>query len=104
MTLWDVAWGEIRRQLEYKTNVLCVGRLFPSTKRCNDCANVQDVALSERRWTCVKCGAEHDRDENAKNNIYDEGRRLAAEMEAGYRAILPSLVAAKLKYAKYAKI
>ena len=47
---------------------------------------------------------EHDRDENAKNNIYDEGRRLAAEMEAGYRAILPGLVAAKLKYAKYEKI
>ena len=100
----DVAWGEIRRQLEYKTNVLCVGRFFPSTKRCNTCANVQEVALSERRWACVKCGVEHDRDENAKNNIYDEGRRLGAEMEDGYRAILPSLVAAKLKYAKYEKI
>jgi putative transposase len=102
--LADVAFGEIRRQLEYKTNVLYVGRFFPSTKKCNCCNHVQEVALSEREWTCEKCGVEHDRDVNAKNNIYDEGERLRLEIEADYRKVLPSLVAAKVKYSRYEKI
>ena len=100
----DVAWGEMERQLEYKTNVIYVGRFFPSTKTCNACKHVQDITLSEREWTCAKCGVEHDRDINAKDNVFDEGRRLGAELYVKYCAILPSLVAAKVKYAKYEKI
>ena len=99
----DVAWGEIQRQVEYKTNVLYVGRFFPSTKLCNDCHHKQEIKLEERRWTCEKCGVEHDRDTNAKNNILDEGRRLALELNDAYFKILPGLVAAKVKYASYEK-
>ena len=100
----DVAWGEMKRQLEYKTHVLYVGRYFPSTKKCNKCGNTQEIKLSEREWTCESCSCKHDRDENAKNNIYDEGRRLFSELCTSYAAVLPSLVQAKVKYSKFAKI
>ena len=64
------------RQLEYKTEVIRVSRWFPSTQLCNDCKHQQKLTLEDRTWKCDKCGVVHDRDENAKDNIYEEGRRL----------------------------
>lgn len=75
----DVGWGELGRQLAYKTKVQKVGRFYPSSKTCSCCgAIVGELPLNVRVWTCASCGATHDRDGNASQNIFREGLRLAA--------------------------
>ena len=70
----NVSWGEFVRQLSYKCkwygkNLLMIGRFEPSSKMC-DCGYInQDLKLSDREWTCPKCGKKHDRDILAANNI-----------------------------------
>jgi putative transposase len=79
-SVMDAAMAEVRRQLEYKaplagSAVVVAGRWFPSSKRCSVCGGVLDVLpLSTRRWPCPSCAAEHDRDENAAENL----KQLAA--------------------------
>ncbi len=73
----DVGLGEIKRQLAYKTFVLEVSRWFPSTKTCHKCDIKQEgLTLADRTWTCGGCGTVHDRDENASESIFKEGRRI----------------------------
>ena len=75
----DAAFGEILRQLEYKS--AWYGRVFhkidrwyPSSKTCNCCGHKMDtMTLDIREWTCPNCGTHHDRDLNAARNILDEG-------------------------------
>ena len=70
----DVAWREFRRQLEYKCdwygkNLLVIGRFEPSSKMCS-CGYINhDLKLSDREWTCPRCGKKHDRDLLASQNI-----------------------------------
>jgi len=76
----DAALGEFRRQLAYKAvwhrkHLSVIDRYFPSSKLCSECGAInQNLALSERVWTCG-CGAVHDRDLNAARNIRAEGIR-----------------------------
>ena len=71
----DVAFGELRRQIEYKsalsgTKVTRADRFYPSSKTCSVCGNVkQDLKLSDRTYRCDKCGAVIDRDYNASLNL-----------------------------------
>jgi len=71
----DAAWGESRRQLEYKTvlygSTLTVrDRFYASTHLCSCCgAKAPKMALSVRTWMCDKCGSIHDRDYNASSNL-----------------------------------
>jgi putative transposase len=73
--LSDSSFGEIRRQLEYKTKetggrVLFVPRFYPSSKLCSQCLEKNEsLTLADRQWTCAVCGASHDRDINAAINI-----------------------------------
>lgn len=82
LSIGDASFGEIIRQLEYKTaatggRVVKVGRFFASSKTCGDCGHVnKDLTLSDRTWTCKGCGAIHDRDWNASRNIEVEALRL----------------------------
>ena len=84
----DIGWSEIGRQLKYKSAVVQeVGRFFPSSKLCNDCgAQVAEMPLPVRSWTCENCGGTHDRDENAALNIEQEGLRLFTASCAGNNA------------------
>lgn len=71
----DVAWSETRRQLEYKTvwygsGLMVFDRFYPSSKLCSHCGCVvEQLPLSVREWTCAECGAAHDRDGNAAENL-----------------------------------
>jgi len=71
----DVAWQEIRRQLEYKCdwygkNLLIIGRFEPSSKMCPKCGWInQELGLDQREWVCPRCGTKHDRDVSAAQNI-----------------------------------
>lgn len=71
----DAAFGEIRRQAEYKQRgrggfVKVADRFFPSSKTCSTCGCIVDkLPLSIREWTCLGCGTIHDRDDNASKNL-----------------------------------
>jgi IS605 OrfB family transposase len=79
----DAALGEVRRQLTYKgawaqRQVVAVDVLFPSSKRCSMCHEVNRALRLERTWCCATCGSLHERDENAAKNLRQEGLRLRA--------------------------
>lgn len=74
-----VGFHEIRRQLEYKTQMygsrlVVVDRFFPSSQTCS-CCGERNVGvrgfenLRVRDWVCSACGVHHHRDINAARNI-----------------------------------
>ncbi len=71
----DCSWGTFRQFLTYKAQragkeVRVIGRFEPSSKMCS-CGKInQELSLKDREWTCA-CGATHDRDILAANNIRD---------------------------------
>ncbi|MFE4958156.1 IS607 family element RNA-guided endonuclease TnpB [Streptomyces sp. NPDC056653] len=71
----DAAFGEIRRQLTYKTRrhgtrLVVADRWFPSSKTCSRCGAVKaKLPLSVRVFECDSCGLVLDRDENAGHNL-----------------------------------
>ena len=75
----DAAFGEFRRQLEYKTartsaRLHVVNRWYRSSKTCSGCGEVKaKLSLSERTYTCEGCGLVLDRDLNAAINIMVAG-------------------------------
>jgi putative transposase len=78
----DVAWGEIVRQLKYKSewngrDFVEIDRFFPSSKTCNICKHInQDLTLKDRTWICPNCNTELDRDLNASKNILEHGLNI----------------------------
>ena len=75
----DAAFGEFRRQLEYKTTrtgarLHVVDRWYRSSKTCSGCGSVKaKLSLSERTYRCDSCGLAMDRDLNAAINIHVAG-------------------------------
>jgi putative transposase len=71
----DVGWGELRRQLEYKTRwygskLVIAPRFFASSKTCSVCGYMMaDMDLSVRTWSCPDGSSLHDRDINAALNL-----------------------------------
>ncbi|MGW0933925.1 IS607 family element RNA-guided endonuclease TnpB [Streptomyces sp. NPDC002666] len=71
----DAAFGEIRRQLTYKTRrhgtrLVVADRWFPSSKTCSRCGVVKaKLPLSVRVFECDACGLVLDRDANAGHNL-----------------------------------
>src|SRR5690625_300699 len=79
----DASWAEMRSMLEYKADwygrqVVAVDQWFPSSKMCSACGALQQsMPLNVREWSC-SCGATHDRDVNAAQNIRAEGLSVLA--------------------------
>lgn len=71
----DAAFGEFRRQLDYKTartgaTLHVIDRWYPSSKTCSKCGRVKaKLSLAERIYKCDGCGLVMDRDLNAAVNI-----------------------------------
>lgn len=80
----DQGWGELRRQLEYKTlrhggQMVVAGRFYPSTKTCSGCGAVKaKLPLSVRTYHCDVCDLVLDRDVNAAVNLAAWGERHLA--------------------------
>jgi putative transposase len=71
----DAAFGQFRRQLEYKaawygTEVVVADRWFPSSKTCSGCGTINaNLKLSDRVYDCGDCGLVIDQDVNAAVNL-----------------------------------
>ena len=75
----DAAFGEFRRQLEYKVartgaRLHVVDSWYRSSKTCSGCGSVKaKLSLAERTYRCDSCGLAMDRDLNAAINILVAG-------------------------------
>lgn len=75
----DVGFGMFRSQMKYKakrfgTRLVIADRWYPSSRLCSVCDwKNEALTLKDREWTCPECGAHHDRDLNAAQNL----KRLA---------------------------
>lgn len=93
----DANLAELQRQLVYKMawsggEVRQVERFFPSSKLCSVCGCINgDLTLADREWVCA-CGAHHDRDLNAANNLAIKcfGRGSAVTARGGTGAARPT--------------
>lgn len=89
-TISDASWGILQRMVAYKADwyekeLVLMGKTFPSSQLCSVCGHknpgVKDLKV--RTWACAGCGAFHDRDENASQNIEQEAIRLRTAGTAG---------------------
>ena len=68
-------WGELRRQLDYKTRdrgheLVVADRFYPSSKTCSNCGAVKaKLRPTERLYHCTSCSITLDRDLNAASNL-----------------------------------
>ncbi|MEX3099379.1 MULTISPECIES: IS607 family element RNA-guided endonuclease TnpB [unclassified Streptomyces] len=72
----DAGFGEIRRQLTYKTRqrhatgMVVADRWYPSSKTCSGCGAVKaKLPLHMRTYACDACGLVIDRDDNSARNL-----------------------------------
>ena len=80
----DMGWREFRTMLEakaqmYGRELLVIDRWTPTSQVCSTCGlNGGKKDLRVRDWTCLNCGAIHDRDVNASKNILAVGGQSKA--------------------------
>ena len=80
----DLGWTSFIEKLEYiaskyDVKVHRIQRFYPSSRLCTCGYKNEGLKLSDRSWTCPACGATHNRDLLAANNIL---RRGIAELES----------------------
>lgn len=74
----DVSWGIFLELLNYKMKekgkyLIKIDKMFPSSKICSRCGNLNmDIQLFDREFYCI-CGFSCDRDLNAAINIKNRG-------------------------------
>ncbi len=85
----DAGWNQFITFLSYKVewengHLEKVDRWFASSKTCSVCGwKNHELKLHQREWTCQACGAIHDRDVNAAQNI------LSYELPMEHREVTP---------------
>ncbi len=91
-SVMDLGYSEFVRQLQYKSlwnNKLFIqaDKWFASSKTCSVCGyKNKELELSDRKWDCPNCGANHDRDQNAGINLKNYGLK---ELGLGQPEIKP---------------
>ena len=96
----DAGWSTFVTMLEYKAewhgkNILKIGRFEPSSKLHANCGHInKELTLSDREWTCPKCGEVVSRDLNAAINIksFALKNNLSGEHRLKNQNELPTLV------------
>ena len=96
----DAGWSSFVTMLEYKAewygkNILKIGRFEPSSKLHANCGYInKELTLSDREWTCPKCGEFVLRDVNAAINIksFALKNHLSGEHTLKNQGKLPTLV------------
>ena len=85
----DLGWRSFRDMLKAKSerygrDFRVISRWEPTTQKCSCCGQIGGKKeLSVREWTCLFCGATHDRDVNAAKNIKVAGG--LSETQNGHR-------------------
>jgi putative transposase len=75
----DAGWYSFRKMIEgksirYGRDFQVISRWEPTSQRCSCCGQLGGKKpLEVREWTCLHCGAVHDRDVNAAINIQVAG-------------------------------
>jgi putative transposase len=75
----EAGWSNFVAKVQYKLarkggHLVTVDRWFASSKRCSQCGTVREaLSLTQRFWQCLPCGALHDRDVNAAQNVLQQG-------------------------------
>ena len=97
----DAGWSNFVTMLEYKAdwygkNILKIGRFEPSSKLHANCGYInKELTLSDREWTCPKCGELVSRDVNAAINIKSFAlRNILSGTDRKNQGKLPTLVGA----------
>ena len=81
-SIQELSLSRFKEILKYKAfwygrEVIEISMWFPSSKLCDCCGYKNtELELKDREWICPVCGAKHDRDLNAANNILKEGLRM----------------------------
>ena len=82
-SITSVGWSQFLTMVQYKMEhagkyFMKINRWYPSSQTCGCCGykNTDVKDLSVRKWKCTKCGAWHDRDVNAQQNIYKIGAKI----------------------------
>ena len=92
LSLADASFGEIRRQLTYKSlwlggRVVPISTFFPSSQLCSTprCSGRKsDLTLEDREWTCLECGVTHDRDLNGSKSETTLVRATSSARHCGF--------------------
>ena len=79
----DNGFGMFISMLGYKLGdrgkrLVKIDKWYPSSQICSECGHRKPMPLSERTYSCPRCGMVIDRDLNAAINIRNEGLRLLA--------------------------
>lgn len=89
-SIHDAGFGMLLNFLSYKLEreggkLVQVDRFYPSTKTCSCCGFKNNLlTLSIRDWVCPECQTHHDRDENAAQNLRQEGLRILSTNTEGH--------------------
>jgi putative transposase len=78
-SIGDASWYKFKMGILSYANqrpsvgVFEVDTRYPSTQICSCCGtkSATKIKLGVGKWTCVHCGAHHDRDENASQNLHN---------------------------------
>ncbi|KKD35477.1 MAG: RNA-guided endonuclease TnpB family protein [Limnoraphis robusta] len=96
----DAGWYGFRQMVEgkssrYGRDFQVISRWEPTSQRCSSCGQLGGrKPLEVREWTCLHCGAVHDRDINAALNIQVAGGQSETLNGRGGQRKSSSLVAA----------
>ena len=97
----DASWSTFITMLEYKAswygkNILKIGKFEPSSKLHANCGHInKSLILSDRIWTCLKCGESVHRDLNAAINIKSFAlKNILSGIDRKNQGELPTLVGA----------
>ena len=87
------SWGMFGIMLQYKAewygkHLIKIGKYKPSSKRCNNCGEInKGLKLKDRDWECKNCGSKNDRDINAALNIKYYGLQKLGMEQAEYKRL-----------------